>query len=84
MIITKNVSLKSFNTFGIDALAGAFCDITSIDVLRKVLKEQHSNPLFILGGGSNMLLTQDIDALVLHINLKGIEVLSETKNTVVD
>lgn len=80
MTITKNVSLKSFNTFGIDAKAESFCDITSIDELRMVLKEQHSNPLFILGGGSNMLLTQDIDALVLHINLKGIEVISETGN----
>ena len=83
MIITKNVSLQSFNTFGIDAKAKSFCDITSIDELQTVLKEHHSNPLFILGGGSNMLLTQDIDALVLHINLKGIKVISETENTVI-
>ena len=83
MPITKNVSLKSFNTFGIDAIAESFYDITSIESLRKVLKEKHSNPLFILGGGSNMLLTQDIEALVLYINVKGIEVISETKNTVV-
>lgn len=83
MAITKNVSLKPYNTFGIDAIAESFLDIKSIDTLDKVLKEQHSNPLFILGGGSNMLLTQNIDALVLHINLKGIEVISETKSTVV-
>jgi UDP-N-acetylmuramate dehydrogenase len=36
-----------------------------------------------LGGGSNMLLTKDIEALVLHINLKGIEVISEKEDTVV-
>jgi UDP-N-acetylmuramate dehydrogenase len=83
MPITKNVSLKSFNTFGIDAIAESFYDITSIESLRKVLKEKHSNPLFILGGGSNMLLTRDIEALVLYINVKGIEVISETENTVV-
>jgi UDP-N-acetylmuramate dehydrogenase len=83
MTISKNVSLKSLNTFGIDAKAESFCDITSISKLKEVLKEKHSNPLFILGGGSNMLLTQDIEALVLHINLKGIEVISETENTVV-
>jgi UDP-N-acetylmuramate dehydrogenase len=83
MIITHNVSLKPFNTFGIDAKAKSFCDITSVDALREILKSQDSNPLFILGGGSNMLLTQDIEALVLHINLKGIKVVSETENTVI-
>ena len=83
MTITHNTSLKFFNTFGIDALAKSFCNITSIEGLTDVLKEQHTNPLFILGGGSNMLLTKDIEALVLHINIKGIEVVSETKNTVI-
>ena len=83
MIITRNVSLKSFNTFGIDAKAASFCDVTSVAELKKILKEKHSDPLFILGGGSNMLLTRDIAALVLHINLKGIEVISETKDTVI-
>ncbi len=83
MATIKNVSLKSFNTFGIDAKAASFYDITSIEDLKVILKEKHSNPLFILGGGSNMLLTQDIEALVLHINLKGIEVISETENTVI-
>ncbi len=83
MTITKNVSLKSFNTFGIDAKAESFCDITTIKELKTILKEQHSNSLFILGGGSNMLLTKDIEALVLHLNLKGIEVISETENAVI-
>jgi UDP-N-acetylmuramate dehydrogenase len=83
MTITKNVSLKSFNTFGIDATAASFYDITSIEDLKAILKKNYSNPLFILGGGSNMLLTQDIEALVLHINLKGIKVISETENTVI-
>ncbi len=83
MTITNNFSLKPFNTFGIDATAQSFCDITSTEALHNVLKEQHVNPLFILGGGSNMLLTQNIDALVLHINLKGIKVISETEDTVI-
>jgi UDP-N-acetylmuramate dehydrogenase len=82
MTIAKNISLKPYNTFGIDAKAKSFCDITSIETLRDVLREQYGNSLFILGGGSNMLLTKDIDALVLHINLKGIEVVSENENTV--
>jgi UDP-N-acetylmuramate dehydrogenase len=83
MTIIHNISLKPFNTFGIDAKAKSFCNISSVEGLRDVLRDQHSNPLFILGGGSNMLLTQDINALVLHINLKGIEVVSETENTVI-
>lgn len=83
MTIANNVSLKPFNTFGIDAKAKSFCNITSIEMLADVLREQHSNPLFILGGGSNMLLTKNIDALVLHINLKGIKVVSETEHSVI-
>ncbi|WP_299119522.1 UDP-N-acetylmuramate dehydrogenase [uncultured Winogradskyella sp.] len=82
MILAKNISLKSFNTFGIDANAKLFCNITSVEILHNVLLEQHESSLFILGGGSNMLLTKDIDALVLHINLKGIEVVNETESTV--
>lgn len=78
MTIEKNISLQPFNTFGIKAKATNYCDITSVDELRSVLKEQSQTPLFILGGGSNMLLTKDIDALVLHINLKGKTVLEET------
>lgn len=83
MTVSKDVSLKPFNTFGIDAKAKLYCNITSVEVLNEVLQEQQSNPLFILGGGSNMLLTKDIDALVLHINLMGIEVVSETEQTVI-
>ncbi|WP_458628986.1 UDP-N-acetylmuramate dehydrogenase [Winogradskyella sp. PC D3.3] len=83
MTIINNASLKSFNTFGIDAKAQSYCDISSIESLCTVLKNNNNAPIFVLGGGSNMLLTKDIEALVLHINLKGIEVLSETENTVI-
>ena len=83
MTIINNASLKPFNTFGIDANAQSYCDIRSMESLKKILKEQHSKPLFFLGGGSNMLLTKDIEALVLHINLKGIEVVSETDDSVI-
>jgi len=83
MSIAHNVSLKSFNTFGIDTKAQSYCDISSIEELGDVLKQHNQESLFILGGGSNMLLTKDIEALVLHINLKGIEIVSETENTVI-
>lgn len=83
MTIHKNVSLKPFNTFGIDAKAHSYCNISTVEELKSILKAHHIKPLFILGGGSNMLLTKDIEALVLHINLKGIKVISETDDKVV-
>ncbi|MCT4631016.1 UDP-N-acetylmuramate dehydrogenase [Winogradskyella sp.] len=82
MTIEKNVSLQPFNTFGIDAKAASYCNISTVETLIQTLKTQNGNPLFILGGGSNMLLTKDIEALVLHINLKGIKVIDETENKV--
>jgi len=83
MTIQNNVSLKPYNTFGIEAMASRFADIQSVDALQKVLKSNAGQSLFILGGGSNMLLTKNIDALVLHINLKGIHVKAETEDTVI-
>lgn len=81
MIIKNNITLKSFNTFGIDVNASEFASINSIQDLKDVLNTSSSD-LLILGGGSNLLLTKDIDALVLQINLKGISVISSTKNSV--
>lgn len=73
-----NQSLKNYNTFGISVNATAFVDITSVNQLKKVIQQNNNKlPLFILSGGSNMLLTKDINALVLHINTKGIEVVKE-------
>lgn len=71
--IQYNVSLKSYNTFGIDVKADQFCSIAVDKDLISILQE-NKPPFFILSGGSNMLLTKDINDLVLHINTKGIEV----------
>jgi len=81
-MIAQNVSLKSYNTFGIDVKAKFFCDVSNVEELKPLLAKHINNPIFILGGGSNMLLTKDIEALVLHVNLKGIEVISETEDKV--
>lgn len=77
MNIVPQQSLKKYNTFGIEASATEFCEVNSPEQLTEVLQENKEKKLFILGGGSNMLLTQNIDALVLHINNKGIEVIKE-------
>ena len=83
MKILSNVSLKPYNTFGIDVAARKFVEVTSVKDLREVLKNLYASELFILGGGSNMLLTKDVEQTVLHINLKGIEVIQETATEVV-
>lgn len=77
MEIIPNQSLKAYNTFGIEARAKAFIAIQNETELAEVLKDNSGKKLFILGGGSNMLLTQDIDALVININNKGITVVKE-------
>jgi len=81
--IKHNISLKPYNTFGIDVLAKHFVSIESIDALKQVLSLENYPEIFILGGGSNMLLTKDVTALVLHLNLKGISIISEDENHVI-
>lgn len=82
MQILQNISLKPYNTFGIDVLAKHFVSVTNIDDLKNILKlKEYSNKL-ILGGGSNMLLTKDYNGLVIHINIKGIEIVSDNDDTV--
>jgi len=80
MKILENISLKPYNTFGIDVNAHRFVNITSIDELKEILKNEKD--FFLLGGGSNLLLTTDIQKTVVHINTKGIEVVRETNNHV--
>jgi UDP-N-acetylmuramate dehydrogenase len=81
VIIEKEISLKPLNTFGIHVVAKKFATIESEQDLVQALNTNSSN-LLVLGGGSNMLLTKDVDALVLHINIKGIEVVSVYENNV--
>jgi UDP-N-acetylmuramate dehydrogenase len=77
MTIQHNFSLKKYNTFGIEAKAKEFVAVHSVAELETILRENLSETKFILGGGSNMLLTKDIEALVIHIDLKGKKVFKE-------
>ena len=76
MDIKKNISLQSFNTFGMNVNAREFVSVNSLKDLTDVL---NTNPphLFILGGGSNMLLTKDFEGLTLVIATKGISIINE-------
>ncbi|MDT0642450.1 UDP-N-acetylmuramate dehydrogenase [Zunongwangia sp. F363] len=82
MRVAQNASLKEFNTFGIDVKAKKFISVDTVEELKEVLKQTYAEELFILGGGSNMLLTTDVNKTVLHINLKGRKIISETGNEV--
>ena len=74
MNIQENYSLKNRNTFGVEVSAKYFAEIKSLDQLTQILRNtsvQKFKMLF-LGGGSNVLFTQDFDGVVLQLNLKGI------------
>ena len=81
MKIQENISLKNYNTFGVEAKAHYFVEVHDLHELKyatEFAKINHIKILF-LGGGSNLLFTQDFDGLVIKLNLKGIseEILDE-------
>lgn len=73
MIQQKNISLKPYNTFGIDVKANSFFEINSVEELKTILKQFPES--IVLGGGSNILLTKDIDVPVLVVKTKGKKIL---------
>jgi len=77
MHILHDISLKPYNTFGIDVTAKHFVSVSNISELNEVLSLKEFPDKLILGGGSNMLLTKDQNKLVIHINLKGINIISQ-------
>jgi UDP-N-acetylmuramate dehydrogenase len=73
--IQENVSLKNFNTFGIEASARYFVEIAHEGDLAELFMDPqwlHVERL-VMGGGSNMLLKSDFDGLVIRVNIRGIE-----------
>lgn len=80
MNIQSDFSLKTYNTFGIEAKAKEFTSVQNIKELIDVLKL--NKDIFVLGGGSNMLLTQNINKLVVHVDLKGISIVKESEDYV--
>lgn len=83
--VQAQVSLKPFNSFGVDVRAQLFAEAHSDDDVREALAyaTAHDVPLLVIGGGSNLLLTADIAALVLRMATRGIRVLSDDGSRVV-
>lgn len=80
MTILENISLKEYNTFGVECYAKRFVSIDSFYELQQLIKTEKD--IFLISGGSNMLLTKDIDKLVVFINIKGISIDRENENSV--
>lgn len=77
MNLEYDISLKPYNTFGIDARAKAFTRFTNLDELQEALSHPLAKTHLVLGGGSNILFTQDFDGLVMKNELHGIEKINE-------
>ena len=77
--IRSEVSLRALNTFGIDVRARYFAAIADVEELQALQAEPlyRRTPRLVLGGGSNVLFTRDVDALVIHNAIRGIEVIRE-------
>jgi UDP-N-acetylmuramate dehydrogenase len=87
MLVEKNVPLQPYNTFHIVAKAQALVRVRSVEVLQQVVADPQlaREPKFILGGGSNIVLTGDVKPLVLKIEVMGRRVVEETdKGTLIE
>ena len=78
----NNISLLPFNTFGINVKSKTFIGIKTTEDLENVLKQNKEDKLLILGGGSNLLLTEDFDGLTIRMENRGIEIIHEDENWV--
>ncbi|MBA1190553.1 UDP-N-acetylmuramate dehydrogenase [Pseudomonas entomophila] len=85
LVLREHASLKPYNTFGIDVHAAVLAEAHSDDEVREALDEarRRSLPLMIIGGGSNLLLTADVQALVLRMVSQGRRVVAETDGQVI-
>jgi UDP-N-acetylmuramate dehydrogenase len=84
-MIYKNVSLKKYNTFGLDQKTDFLITIRSQEEAVSVMKDsgQLKQPLFVLGGGSNLLLTNDFKGTMIHPEITGIEIIEKQADHVI-
>ena len=82
--IKQSVDLKPYNSLAIPAVAEYFCSVQDISQLESALAFANDNNLILtpIGGGSNLVIASDLIGLVLHIDLKGIEIISSDKETI--
>jgi UDP-N-acetylmuramate dehydrogenase len=76
MQIQHNISLKQYNTFGINTFTKLFAVFKTVDELTELLST-YTNNILVLGGGSNILFTKNFDGIVLKNELSGISLVKE-------
>ena len=81
-LLQQDVSLKPYNTLAVDVQAKIFCCVSSVAELSQALASHRNEPLLVLGGGSNLVLTSDFNGLVVRNCIGGIVVLEETDESV--
>jgi UDP-N-acetylmuramate dehydrogenase len=82
MNIQENISLKPYNTMSIDARAQYFAAFTSAEELGELLQtiQARQERRLIIGGGSNILLTNNFNGWVLKNDIRGIDLIKEDAN----
>jgi UDP-N-acetylmuramate dehydrogenase len=83
-MIEINKSLKEFNTFGIDQKTSFFIKIKSVSQLQDFFAKDEfkSTKKLILGGGSNILLLNDFDGVVIKIEIPGVKIVEENETSI--
>ena len=73
MQILENVSLKPYNTFGVEASVWYFAEVSTESELLDLLKNHkfRDMPLLFLGGGSNLFFTKDFEGIAIKLNFRG-------------
>ena len=82
MQMQQNTSLKTFNTFGINAASNFFARFSNAGELKSLVAAAPKLPLLVLGGGSNILFTGNFNGVVLKNEIKGIEQIDEDETFV--
>src|SRR5690606_24713279 len=82
--IQTDFPLQAHNSFGIAAKAGAYLPVTEVQALTDLhaTGALSAQPVLVLGGGSNILLTRDFPGLVLHMRNRGIRIAGEDDSAV--
>ncbi len=84
--IEKNILIKQYNTFAINAYANEYACFNSVENLQELLDlgqqitNNQQNSILILGGGSNLLFTSNFDGIILKNEVKGIRILKEDEH----
>ena len=80
MRISRQASLKKFNTFNVSENADVIYEVEDIGMLKNIVSD--NNQILILGGGSNILFTKSYNGAIINLRNKGIKVLEEDKESV--